>query len=272
MKPKTANRTYMDSFQKIVDVYFQSVVREPFTYAGKTYQPKNLRLSPTIFRGFECFKYCGACCKAFSLEYLPHEKTPYDMESRVVNMNGQDFELVHDGQESTETHHCKHVDMETGWCGVHLARPLSCDFELLRFIMPNPDNDPEGIRNINLNHQPFGRAWTMTQIDGTKGVKCEFKDPSEDEIPDIVRKLKRLKEWTDYFNLVTCLPIIIEWVESGPHYNPLVIPREISDMNAMNAHLEAIKPKKKSKPQVIATDKKKAEPVGFFDGIRKSSV
>lgn len=257
-----ANRSYMDSFEKIVDVYFQAVTRQDFTYKGKTYAPKSLRLSPTIFRGFKCYQFCGACCRSFSLEYLPQEKHPYELKARQVELNGESFTIEHDDQADNTNHHCKNVDMETGWCKIHEARPLSCDFELLRFMMPHAANDPEGTKNVNLGHQPFGRSWNMKRIDGSRGVKCEFLPPDAKEIPDIVRKLNRLKDWTDHFKLETCLPIVIRWVETGPHQHPLVIPKDIATCEQMDEFIES------SKKKVIVTSTKpridKYQPPGFF--------
>jgi hypothetical protein len=57
------------------------------------------------------------------------------------------------------------------------------------------------------------------------GALCEwYSAPCDDEWKaDVVRKLKRLQEWTDHFGLRTCLPEVIAYVESGPHSDPLVI-------------------------------------------------
>ena len=65
-----------DFIDKIVTRYFACVTGEEFTYKGKTYKPRPLRISPLIFRGYTCPAVCGACCTRFSLDYLPQERHP----------------------------------------------------------------------------------------------------------------------------------------------------------------------------------------------------
>jgi hypothetical protein len=43
---------------------------------------------------------------------------------------------------------------------------------------------------------------------------------------EVIRKFKRLKQWTEHFNLVTCIDEILCWVESGPHPDPTIVNRQ----------------------------------------------
>jgi hypothetical protein len=40
---------------------------------------------------------------------------------------------------------------------------------------------------------------------------------------EVVRKLRRLEEWSAHFGIVTKLSGIMEWVATGPHDEPLRI-------------------------------------------------
>lgn len=218
----------IDSVEKIVTRYLASVTLEKIEYKNKTYLPKALRVSEEIFfQRMTCVEKCGACCHRFSLDYLPAEveratnqNAKNLLEKRMILLNGQEFEMYTDTQENNSDHSCRHLNKETGRCGIHLSHPFSCDFELLRFHHFEETQTPN-----QLSHRPFGRGWNMKRIDGEKGVLCEWytKPCDQGQINDMARKLTRLKEWADYFKLTTTLPAIIGWVKRGPHTKPLIV-------------------------------------------------
>jgi hypothetical protein len=69
----------------------------------------------------------------------------------------------------------------------------------------------------------FGRAWNMLNVLGTRGTSCEMIPQDDSQREDLVRRLRRLQEWADYFELDTHLPDVIAWCESGPHTDKLIL-------------------------------------------------
>jgi hypothetical protein len=205
---------YPNSLDKIIGTYFAGVTAESFTYKDVVYQPKPLIVSPDIFRGFTCPAQCGGCCFHFSLEYLPQESRPYEMSAYDVNFSGWAVPMFHDVQDDHDDHFCRNLDKKTGRCGIHGKHPFSCDFELLRFT----HFEDKAILSTRL----YGRGWAFTRIDGTKRAMCEIIPGDRKIYDDIYRRLTRLKEWTDHFQLKTHLPSVLKWVKSGPHQTPLV--------------------------------------------------
>jgi len=221
--------THPDSVEKVIEKYLAAVCREPFTFKGVEYTPmKIIRVSPLIFRKFVCPPKCGACCPVFSLDYLPHESHPENVEVREVKINSQSFRVYSDMQHENKGTHCQYLG-DNGNCDIHIVRPLSCDFEILRF------SHHKKIGKVDLCQRDFGRGHSLTRYDGTKGSMCELtsvKEMSieelEREIMSILERLHRLDAWAYYFNIKTHLPHIIEWVERGPYSEPLKIIEERS--------------------------------------------
>lgn len=232
--------TMVDSIDKIVTSYFKAVAREKFTYKNKEYKPVELHVSPLICRGYTCPAKCGACCPRFSLDYIPSEMLSviaqrsllpraarvlgtlprvllHPEKLRVISFNGHFIRVYTDAQHEHNKHHCKHLNMEDARCGIYTYRPFSCDFELIRFL----HYDKQHI--ANLTQKLFGYGWKMTRIDGDRGALCEMLPPTPETVADVVRKLTRLKQWTDHFKLATCLPAVIDWVQTSPT-SSLVIP------------------------------------------------
>lgn len=52
----------------------------------------------------------------------------------------------------------------------------------------------------------------MLRIDGDRGALCEMLPPDEDTIDDTIRRLRRLQDWSNHFNLDTKIDDIIEWI------------------------------------------------------------
>ena len=226
---------FNDSVDKIIQAYFAAVTRAPFAYKGKAYFPHDLRVSPGMFRGYTCPPNCGACCHRFSLDYLPAEPRP-DRDDRFrereVEFNGKLFTIISDTQEDHEDRHCINVNkqgdgpqryddsLDLGRCQVHGKHPFTCDFELLRFTHHTEEN-PD--RPNYLNQRLYGRGWAMTRVTGEKKAMCEMITGDMTWKADTMRRLARLMEWADYFQLDHCLLEIIGWVATGPHEEPLTI-------------------------------------------------
>lgn len=63
----------------------------------------------------------------------------------------------------------------------------------------------------------------MLRIDGERGALCEMTDPDDFTKAEVLRKLRRLEEWSTHFGIKTKLGAIMEWVATGPHDEPLRI-------------------------------------------------
>jgi Fe-S-cluster containining protein len=218
---RARKRRWNDSMDKVVTVYMACITAEPFEYQGKTYEPKPLQVSPLIFRGFTCPARCGGCCPRFSLDYLPHETLPdgADLAERSVTINGREVRLLSDMQTDHDNHHCRNLNMENGRCGIHGRQPFSCDFELIRFI--EHAKTPQSEARARLSQQLYGRGWAMLRVDGKRGALCEMTDADGHTKAEVLRKLRRLQEWSRHFGIRTKLAKIIEWAETGPHDEPL---------------------------------------------------
>lgn len=208
---------FVDSVDKIVTGYFAAVTREPFTYKGKQYEPLTLHVSPDLFRGTTCPANCGGCCKRFSLDYLPNETLPYDLPLRAIVLNGKEVLVYSDIQDDHERHHCMHLDMQSGRCGIHGTHPFSCDFELIRFAHFAQTHEARVTTRL------YGRGWAMLRVDGQRGALCETRPITAESAADVRRKLLRLAEWCDHFGIKHCVGDIIKWGDTRPT-SPLTIP------------------------------------------------
>lgn len=200
-----------DSFDKVVMTYFAGVTAQPFTYKGREYLPKPLHVSAAFFHDYSCKLACAGCCPRFSLDYLPHEARPdYPHQQRMVVFDGRVIPLISKLQKpQADRRFCDNVNLETGACMVHGKQPFSCDFETLRFT--------HYADHAWLGTRPYGRGWNMMRVDGKRGALCEFpKEVTEHSREEGIRKLKRLKEWTDHAGLHTYLPSIIRWAATRP--------------------------------------------------------
>jgi len=200
---------FKDSTEKVVNIYMGSVTKKDFFFEGKWIRAKPLDISSTIFREARCYENCGACCRSFSLDWLPMEKRPYQMERRTFNLNGRSVVMYSDKQEQNMGYYCGHLNPKNGHCGVHKNRPLSCDFELLRFHQYEDHN--------RLGETLYGRVWNMKRIDNVRGGICTIEPPSEASLNDTIRKLMRLQTWCHHFGVKdNHIPDIVRWVQKGP--------------------------------------------------------
>lgn len=205
---------HVDSVDKIITRYFACVAAESFTYKGVVYQPHPLFLSPKLVRSYTCPSHCGACCTRFSLDYLPIEDHPPGLRKRHVTFNGRTVDIWSDMQEDHNNHHCRHLSMADGRCGIHGHHPFSCDFELTRFLII-AQQDGRTIQKPNtMLVRLYGRAHAMLRIDGKRGAMCEILDDPTDKDDygkEVRRKLGRLASWCAHFGLANRVAEIIEW-------------------------------------------------------------
>jgi hypothetical protein len=200
-----------DSVDKIVTRYFATVAAEPFHYNGRQFTPKPLAVSPLLLRGYTCPEKCGACCLKFTLDYIPGERRPKDATIRTVEFNDEDVVVYTDPQRDNDTKSCRHLDQESGRCGIHGYHPFTCDFELIRTLEFAEPESP----NV-LTQKLYGRGWNMLRVDGERGARCEMTDPDPATVADVLRKLDRLKAWTDHFGLTrTWIPKIQTLIRMG---------------------------------------------------------
>lgn len=201
-----------DSVDKIVTRYFACVNAKPFTFKGKTYDVKPLRISFKIHRGYTCPAKCGACCSRFSLDYIPGEPRPYHLTKRTVEFDGRQVVVFSDAQDDHSNHHCRNLDMQNGRCNIHGKHPFSCDFELIRFLSFEDPSKP----NI-LTQKLYGRAHAMLRIDGTRGAMCTITKSDEETTKEVTRKLKRLRRWCEHFGLDHRISDdLLDWSSKGP--------------------------------------------------------
>ena len=208
----------LDSVDKIVTRYFSVVTDEVFTYKGVVYHPKDIKVSPLLFRDYTCPSGCGACCPRFSLDYLPTDNYPYALEKRFIQFNGRPIPIYSDTQTDHKNYHCRNLNMSDGRCGIHGKQPFSCDFELIRMLTF------EGDSQNTITQKLFGRGWAMKRIDGGRGTRCTMTPITPYSIDEVVRKLKRLEGWCDHFHLKNKLPQILQWVTE---IRPFVLYKEI---------------------------------------------
>jgi len=209
---------FRDSVDKIVTTYFAAVCAEPFTYNGTRFEVPHLIVTPNTVRGYTCPEGCGGCCPRFSLDYIPGEPQPYYLASRFVVFNDMEVAIYTDPQTESTDHHCANLNHSNGRCGIHGSHPFSCDFELLRFLHFSDDN------KFRLMTKLYGRGHAFLRVDGERGALCKITPRDEAVTQDVVRKLKRLAQWCEYFGLQHRLDRIVQWAQSNPTA-PLVLPK-----------------------------------------------
>jgi putative zinc- or iron-chelating protein len=205
---------HVDSIDKVVTRYFACVNARPFTYKGRTYEPKPLYISNLIHRGYTCPAGCGACCSRFSLDYLPSEQRPKSprLQKRMVEFDGQRVPIYSDMQDDHSDHHCRNLSKTDGRCGIHGMHPFSCDFELIRFLSTTDPDSPN-----TLTQKLYGRAHAMLRIDGTRGAACTMTQSDSATTMEVSRKLRRLRQWCEHFGLQHRISdALLQWSDNGP--------------------------------------------------------
>lgn len=186
-----------DSVDKIVTNYFAALTAEPFEWRGKTYEPRDLWVSPGIVRGFTCPAGCGGCCRRWSLDYIEPDGVPtgHPLATRAVEFNGREVEVWSDMQKDHKEEMCRNLNLDNGRCNIHGSQPFSCDFELLRAILKKDGSRAEFYQRL------FMRGWNMKRVDGERGALCEMTEPSPESVADVDRRLARLETWMQHFGL-----------------------------------------------------------------------
>lgn len=216
----------LDTIDRIATVHMAAITSQPFVYKNEEFKPQPLRVSPLIFRGFLCPASCGACCKPVSLDWLPSEELPYVVESREIEFNGHKLTIFSDL--SSESPFCHNLQREDARCAIHGKHPYSCDFEMIRVGLSRGSK-----RQNALSNRLFGRGWALTRVDGSKGAACSMTPVSKEEVPNLLRKLRRMQDWANFFKLTTVLPDIIAWVETGPHEDALYLNQEFATLDSI---------------------------------------
>lgn len=200
------------------------VAREPFTVNGKRFDPPRggLVLSASFWRRYGCALHCGGCCLAFTLDYLPWEWEQFCAtypayasrgHERTVDVNGSAravWTIANDLHAQTLHGHrfCQFVDAQNGACTIHEQNPYSCRVELVK------------LRTIGetgyIQKAPFGRAWNLTKIDGTRGdVLCTFDDFDEAQLlSNDIPVLQQLQRWASYMGIATYLPDVLDTIDA----------------------------------------------------------
>ncbi len=209
---------HSDSVDKIVGNYMAGLCSHGFEFKGKRYEPKNLVVSPLLLRGHTCPAGCGACCGSFSLDYLPDEVAPAKVSPRQIIVDGRIVSIKSDRQRSSPDRWCRHLDRVSGRCCVHARRPMACDFELIRLI--------HQASQVILIQKLYGRFWSMERLDGKTGTLCEMLPVDAKTTAEVGRKLQRLLDWSRHLEIVTKIPLVLDWIAQGNRDRALKLPAE----------------------------------------------
>jgi hypothetical protein len=224
-KPTTKRQEHAlyDGLDRMFLKNFAAVALEPITYGNETMQPRPLVVRKRLFCDFSCPSHCGACCVRANLEYLPFEFYPKEAIQVPVTFNNKVYITYQDRQLDNETRWCRNLNMTDGRCGVYPDKnfpgkaeyPFSCDFNLMQVHNAHTRDKREA---WELTTALFGRPWHMLKIDEqTKGAACEMLNITNSSIVGTRRRLARLKQWADYFEIKTRLPEIILWAQQDPY-------------------------------------------------------
>lgn len=205
------------SFDRIVS-YFHALARQPFEFSGKQFVPyKKFVISDKVFRSYSCPQGCGACCMRCSLVW--DEPNEFAKTTEEFTVNGI-TQIFYADLQKTGDKYCSYLNREDGRCGVYLKRPLPCRFELFKFVHHKVQSTSRAMVRLP------GRAWNLTQINGTKGAMCAITPYDEALTKTHIRDLIIIKKWMDAFNIENDCQAVIDWISSGPKEESLVINRE----------------------------------------------
>jgi Fe-S-cluster containining protein len=197
--------TLMDSLDKVAK-YLHAVAAEDFTFKGIDYPLQPLRVSPSVFRDYKCPSHCGACCRPFTMDWIPSEPRPPDIPSRVETFNGKEVEFFSDLQADRQGQlACRYLRVEDGRCNIHDVHTLSCDFPMITV---------KHVRgHWEIGGQLFGRLSQMRKPAGGKGGMCTIHAPTQEAVADVIRKFERLEAWCTYLELPNVIPDILRWAK-----------------------------------------------------------
>lgn len=220
---------FMDSTGKIFQTYISQIVRGTQTVNDVEVHEKEIVLSPMILREIKC-ACCGGCCNGnWTIDYLPEEPRPKE-DCDIREVAGK---IIYTARETgIPGRRCYYNDVETGFCRTHDARPLTCDFECIRFKCFKD--------KVIIGTYPYGRSWQLLRCDGGRGSRCIIGTPNEEYRGDVLRRLHRLKQWIDYYGIETYIQEIISAVKTMPleQKNAIIInPKIKREVLYDNSHL-----------------------------------
>lgn len=190
----------LDSMEKIIFKYIIPVSRDVIEFKGKIYTPKPLFISNQVFSSLICPPNCGQCCPEHTLDYLPFEETPRQIEEAQIlcsiDLNGERF--YYNSFIQKELERCTFLDKNKR-CREHNLKPLSCLFPPLKFL-------------------DKGAYYLLTAdyfIDLPKAQCILTPDWTRESIEEVIDKLCRLEGWCDYFEIASKVDSILTLIEGG---------------------------------------------------------
>lgn len=157
---------------------------------------KNIVISHLIHRDIGgCHEICGGCCKKVSLDYLDKserwekfkrlypEKINDYRETKIENAT-----FYSNPQSENKSDYCQYLDLRSGLCTIHEARPLLCQSTPLKF-----KNNPTRNR-VLLTSETYGRKHAFKRVDGLRGAKCKMLPVTEKRLIEDIQFLEELKE------------------------------------------------------------------------------
>ena len=218
---------------KVLDHYFKVVTKMEYEFNGKTYKPTPMTIHPSIANVSVCHT-CGACCRTvFSLDYLPFELDNLDsrvrgrLQERDIEFNGNSYKFHTDEQGDNTKGWCRYIT-EDAKCAIHTCNPFSCDFEVIRcnagkkhtlltMGYPRPHSmvqyQYKEIQYFEWREDATGEPYKYTLEPYLPA--CKILNPNQAGADEAARKLIRLLQWAEYFELETHLPELISDLQNG---------------------------------------------------------
>ncbi len=196
-----------DTVDRIISNIIIPISREAVTYKGTTYEPRKLRISPSIFRSLQCPEMCGGCCwKSVTLDWFPHETAHENAAERSVTVNDKDYTFLSIVSENTDAP-CQFLD-EKGRCKIYTQRPFLCDFSFIRVL------DKTTHRTM-MNATP-SRGFHLKRVDGLKGNMCYMEPIDPETLAHRLEQFESLKAIAEYLEIDTHIDDIINHIKRGP--------------------------------------------------------
>lgn len=151
-----------------------------------------------------CHDICGGCCKRVTLDYFESserwerfkELYPEKVKDFVPEKIGKGV-FFSNTQSQNLTGFCQYIDMKTGLCTIHEARPLLCQSTPLKF-----KNNPTRNR-VLLTSETYGRKHAFRRVDGERGAKCVMLPVTEKRVQEDIQFLEELRDIGVIFKLPT---------------------------------------------------------------------